>query len=428
MSGPPAGERGASGGQGFTAKPGGLWLIITLGALSGFGPLCLDMYLPALPELPAALSSSSSAAQLTLSACIIGLAIGQLITGPLSDRLGRRGPLLVGVAVFVVASVICAMTTSMTVLIVVRFVQGAAGAAGIVVGRAVVADMFAGKAAAAYFSAIATINGLAPILAPVIGGQVLRVGTWRTVFWVLAGIGVVLLVLAAVVIKETLPAERRSSGGFGGTLRAFRTLASDRGYVGAVLAGSMVTAAMFGYISASPFVLQDRFGLSAQWFSACFALNAIGIILATQIGRILLRWTTSFVLLAVGVVQALLGAILLVVTVLMGWGLVMMLISLFVMVSAVGFALPHASAIAMDRHRVIAGSASALLGLTQFALGAVTAPLVGIGDVSSGLAMAVTALVATLIGLVALLYARPAVIHLPEPIVQHLAPDNRPGG
>jgi DHA1 family bicyclomycin/chloramphenicol resistance-like MFS transporter len=418
----PPGNHEAAGQRG-----GGLWLIITLGALSGFGPLCLDMYLPALPELPAALSSTSSAAQLTLSACIIGLAVGQLITGPLSDRLGRRGPLLIGVALFVVASVICAVTTSMTVLIAVRFVQGAAGAAGIVVGRAVVADMFAGKAAAAYFSAIATINGLAPILAPVIGGQVLRIGTWRTVFWVLAGVGVVLLILSAVIIKETLPVERRSSGGFGGTLAAFRTLLADRGYVGAVLAGSMVTAAMFGYISASPFVLQDRFGLSAQWFSACFALNAIGIVLATQIGRILLRWTSSFVLLTVGVVQALLGAVLLTVTVLAGWGLVMMLVSLFVMVSAVGFALPHASAIAMDRHRVIAGSASALLGLTQFALGAVTAPLVGIGDVTSGLAMAVVALIATLIGVAALLFARPAVVGHPQ-LPHHLAPNTRPAG
>jgi DHA1 family bicyclomycin/chloramphenicol resistance-like MFS transporter len=417
VTGKAAGKQESAG-----AKSGGLWLIITLGALSGFGPLCLDMYLPALPELPAALSSASSAAQLTLSACIIGLAVGQLITGPLSDRLGRRGPLLVGVALFVVASVICAVTTSMTLLIVVRFLQGAAGAAGIVVGRAVVADMFAGKAAAAYFSAIATINGLAPILAPVIGGQVLRVGTWRTVFWLLAGVGVLLLVLSAVVIKETLPVQRRSSGGFGGTLRAFHTLVRDRGYVGVVLAGSMVTAAMFGYISASPFVLQERFGLSAQWFSACFALNAIGIILATQIGRILLRWTTSFVLLTVGVVQALVGAILLTVTVLAGWGLVMMLVSLFVMVSAVGFALPHASAIAMDRHRVIAGSASALLGLTQFALGAVTAPLVGIGDVTSGFAMAITALIATVVGVAALLSARRAVTGQPPGEPQHLAP------
>jgi DHA1 family bicyclomycin/chloramphenicol resistance-like MFS transporter len=307
--------------------------------------------------------------------------------------------------------VICAATTSMTVLIAVRLVQGAAGAAGIVVGRAVVADMFAGKVAAAYFSAIATINGLAPILAPVIGGQVLRVGTWRTVFWVLAGIGVLMLVLAALVIKESLPPERRSSGGFGGTLRAFGTLVRDRGYVGSVLAGSMVTAAMFGYISASPFLLQDGFGLSAQQFSACFALNATGIVLATQIGRVLLRRTTSFALLAWGVGQALAGAIALTATVFAGWGLAMVLVSLFVMVSAVGFALPHASAIAMDRHRRIAGSASALLGLTQFALGAVAAPLVGLGDADRGTALGVTAVIATLIGVVALFVARPAVVH-----------------
>jgi DHA1 family bicyclomycin/chloramphenicol resistance-like MFS transporter len=415
---PPAADGERSPGR---AK-GGLWLIIALGALSGFGPLCLDMYLPALPQLPADLSSTSAAAQLTLSSCIVGLAVGQLITGPLSDRLGRRGPLLVGVAIFVVASVVCALTTSMTVLIAVRLVQGAAGAAGIVVGRAVVADMFAGKVAAAYFSAIATINGLAPILAPVIGGQVLRVGTWRTVFWVLAAIGVLMLVLAALVIKETLPPERRSSGGFGGTLRAFGTLVRDRGYVGSVLAGSMVTAAMFGYISASPFLLQDGFGLSAQQFSACFALNATGIVLATQIGRVLLRRTTSFALLAWGVGQALVGAIALTATVFAGWGLVMVLVSLFVMVSAVGFALPHASAIAMDRHRRIAGSASALLGLTQFALGAVTAPLVGLGDGTAGTALAITALAATLVGVLALLIGRTEILAVVPDAPEHLAP------
>jgi len=395
-------------------QPGGIWLIIALGALSGFGPLCLDMYLPALPELPGDLYSTTSAAQLTLSSCILGLAAGQLITGPLSDRFGRRWPLLIGVAIFVIASAVCALTTSMTLLIAVRFIQGAAGAAGIVVGRAVVADLFAGKAAAAYFSAIATINGLAPILAPVIGGQVLQVGTWRTVFWVLTGIGVVLLVLSALVVKETLPPERRSSGGFGGTVRAFRTLLSDRGYVGCVLAGAMVTAAMFGYISASPFVLQDGFGLSPQWFSACFALNAIGIIIATQAGRMLLSRTTSFALLAWGVGQSLVGAVLLTVTVLAGWGLPMVLVSLFILVSAVGFALPHASAIAMDRHRDIAGSASALLGLAQFALGAVTAPLVGIGDSTTGVAMAFTALGATVIGVAALWVARPVVSNTAE--------------
>jgi DHA1 family bicyclomycin/chloramphenicol resistance-like MFS transporter len=405
-------------------RPGGVWLVVALGALSSFGPLCLDMYLPALPELPGDLESTASAAQLTLSACIVGLGVGQLITGPLSDRLGRRGPLLVGVAVFVAASVVCAVTTSMTVLIVMRLVQGAAGAAGIVVGRAVVADLFAGKVAAAYFSTIAAINGLSPILAPVIGGQVLRVGTWRTVFWVLAGIGVVMLLLAFFVIRETLPVERRSSGGMTGELRAFGTLLRDRGYTGTVLAGTMVSAAMFGYISASPFLLQDGFGLSAQWFSACFALNALGIVAATQVGRMLLHRTTSFALLSWGVGQALVGAVLLLVTVLAGWGLVMVLVSLFVMVSSVGLALPHSSAIAMDRHRRIAGAASALFGLAQFALGAITAPLVGLGDRTAGLALAVTAVVSVLIGVVALMVARP-VVHRSDLITtppEHLAP------
>ncbi len=284
-----------------------------------------------------------------------------------------------------------------------------AGAAGIVIGRAVIADLFTGQAAAAFFSAVASVNGMAPILAPVIGGQVLRVGTWRTVFWVLAGIGVALLVLAALVIRESLPPDRRSAGGLATTLRAFRTLVRDRGYVGCVLAGSLVTAAMFGYISASPFVLQDRFGLSAQWFSACFALNALGIILATQLGRLLLRRVTSLSLLTLGVGQGLVGATLLAAAVWAGWGLAMVLVALFIMVSAVGFALPNASAIAMDRHRRIAGSASALLGLTQFALGAVTAPLVGLGDPGSGSALAVTALVATALGMAALLAGRSVV-------------------
>ena len=398
-------------------KRGGFWLIIALGALSGFGPLCLDMYLPALPQLPTDLSSTAAAAQLTLSSCIIGLAVGQLITGPLSDRLGRRRPLLIGVAVFIVASAACAVVTTMPLMIALRFVQGAAGAAGIVVGRAVVADMFAGRAAAAYFSAIATINGIAPIAAPVIGGQVLRVGTWRTVFWVLTGIGVLLLILSAIVIKETLPPERRSAGGFRVTLQAFGILVRDRTYVGAVLAGTMVTAAMFGYISASPFLLQDGYGLSAQWFSACFALNAIGIIMATQLGRMLLRRTTSFVLLTVGVVQSVIGAMLLAATIFAGGGLALVVISLFVMVSAVGFALPQASAIAMDRHRHIAGSASALLGLTQFALGAIAAPLAGLGNAVDGRALAVTAVVATICAALALLLARPVGQDSPRVVV-----------
>ncbi len=376
-----------------------MWLLVTLGALSAFGPLCMDMYLPSLPELAVSLDSTASAAQLSLSACIVGLGLGQLVVGPFSDRLGRRGPLLVGLALFIVTSALCATTSSMTLLIVLRLLQGMAGAAGIVLCRAIVADRFTGKAAGAYFSTIAAINGLAPILAPVIGAQVLRVGTWRTVFWVLTGIGVVLLVLALAFIRESLPVDRRSTAGLSGTVRAFRGLLADRVYVGYAVAGSTVCAAMFGYISASPFLLQDGFGLSPQAFSFCFAVNAFGIVAMSQLSRMLLQRTTSVVLLKWGVWQCAVGAGLLAVALLGGMTLPFVLVALFVMVSSVGFALPHASVLAMDLHRKIAGSASALLGAAQYAFGAIAARLVGFGDKTTGTALAVTAVGAALVAI-----------------------------
>ena len=378
---------------------GGMWLLVTLGALSAFGPLCMDMYLPSLPELAVSLDSTASAAQLSLSACIVGLGLGQLVVGPFSDRLGRRGPLLVGLALFIVTSALCATTSSMKLLIVLRLLQGMAGAAGIVLCRAIVADRFTGKAAGAYFSTIAAINGLAPILAPVIGAQVLRVGTWRTVFWVLTGIGVVLLVLALAFIRESLPVDRRSTAGLSGTVRAFRGLLADRVYVGYAVAGSTVCAAMFGYISASPFLLQDGFGLSPQAFSFCFAVNAFGIVAMSQLSRMLLQRTTSVVLLKWGVWQCAVGAGLLAVALLGGMTLPFVLVALFVMVSSVGFALPHASVLAMDLHRKIAGSASALLGAAQYAFGAIAARLVGFGDKTTGTALAVTAVGAALVAI-----------------------------
>lgn len=391
-----------------TTRRSTVWLVVTLGLLSAFGPLCLDMYLAALPDLPGDLRSTENAAQLTLSACMVGLGVGQLVAGPVSDRYGRRGPLLVGLALFVVTSVICAVTPSMNVLIGVRLLQGAAGAAGIVIGRAVVADLFTGIAAASYFSTIAAINGLAPIIAPALGGQILLVGSWRTVFWVLTAIGVLVLVLTLAVVRESLPAERRTSGGLRGTFRSFRILFADGGFVASVLAGTLVTAAMFGYLAASPFVLRDGFGMSAQLFSLSFAVNATGIVLLTLLGRLVLSRTTSLVLLTVGVLQTAVGAVLLLVTVLAGWGLVMVLVSLFVMVSAVGFAFPHSVAISMDRQRPIAGAASALFGLAQFGLGAVAAPLAGLGDPTSGVAMGWTAVASAFLALVALGWARRA--------------------
>ena len=389
----PADERTSAGRTG-----GGPALLIALSALSAFGPLCLDMYLPALPQLPAGLGSTAGAAQLSLTACLVGLALGQLFAGPLSDRVGRRTPLLIGVAVFVVASALCALTPSMPLLIGLRFVQGAAGAAGIVISRAVVADMMAGSAAAAYFSAMAAINGLAPILAPVIGAQILRFGDWRTVFWVLTGIGVVLWFLTLFSVAETLPAKRRAAPGIRAQLRAFGVVLADRSYVGYVLAGTAVSAAMFGYISASPFLLQDGFGLSAQQFSLCFAINALGIIGMTVLGRALLRRCQPTQLLVAALVQAGFGALVLLGAVVAGWGLWPVLAGLFVMVSAVGLALPNSSALAMDLHRPVAGAASGVFGLSQYATGTVATVVVGIGDRTMGTALAVTAVVAVGLG------------------------------
>lgn len=382
--------------------------MLVLGALSAFGPLCLDMYLPALTELAPSLGSTNGAAQLTLSACIVGIALGQVVAGPLSDRVGRRGPLVAGVALFTVVSAACAVTTSMPLLIALRFIQGVGGAAGIVVGRAVVADRWTGKTAARYFAAMAVVNGIAPIAAPIIGGQILAVGTWRTVFWVLAAVGAALVVATLAVVGESLPRASRLSGGLGPTLRSFAVVLRDRVYVGYTLAGCLVTAAMFGYISGSPFMMQDGFGLTPQWFSVMFAANGAGIVAQTWIGGRLLRVTDSSRILTIGLGQAAVGAVTLAVAVTLRLGMWPVMAGFFVMVSSVGFALTHASALAMDRRRDVAGAASAVFGLAQWALAAAATPLVGIGDRTIGTAVVVTALVSVALAAVALLVARRA--------------------
>lgn len=370
-------------------------LVLALGLLASFGPLCLDMYLPALPDLPRALHSTATAAQLSLTTCLLGLAVGQLLVGPLSDRVGRRTPLLAGLALFVLASAACALTTSMPVLLVLRLLQGAAGAAGIVLSRAIVADLFSGSRAVSMFAAIAAVNGFSPILAPLIGGQLLRVGSWRLVFWVLAGLGLVMVAAVLLVVHESLPVSRRSSHGLAGTVSAFAALLRDRVFVAYCLAMAFVTGAMFAYISGSPFLLQGGFGLSQQAFSLSFATNALGIVGASSLTSLLVRRTSAVSVLGLSVLMSLAGAAFLAVAVLGGLGLVSVLVGLFVMVSAVGFATPSATALAMQRHPEVAGGASALLGLLQFLFGAVAAPLAGLGDPDSGRALTLVALVAS---------------------------------
>jgi MFS transporter, DHA1 family, multidrug resistance protein len=351
---------------------------VVLGLLSTFGPISLDLYLPALPQLAADLDASTSAAQLTITTCLIGLAVGQIIAGPLSDRFGRKRPLMIGLIAYALASLACAFAWSVTVLLVLRLVQGLAGAAGIVIARAVARDLYEGRRLVVFFSRLVLVSGLAPVIAPVLGGQLNRVMTWRGIFGVLAVIGVVLVLAGLFGLKETLPPERRHTGGLGETLRGFGVLAGDRFFVGVALAGGLAGASMFAYIAGGTFVLQRIYGLSPQGFSLAFGLNSVGIVAAAQLSGRLTRRMSPVGVLAIGLAVNLLGALCLAVTVLLGLGLPFVLGSLFVMVSAIGLVLPTSTALGLSNYPERAGTASAMLGLLQYLVGGLAAPLVGL--------------------------------------------------
>jgi DHA1 family bicyclomycin/chloramphenicol resistance-like MFS transporter len=384
-------------------------LVVLLGALSAFGPLSMDMYLPGLPSMARDLSAPAWAAQLTITTSMLGLAGGQLVAGPMSDALGRRRPLLAGLAAYMAASLLCAMAPTIWLLLVFRLVQGVAGAAGIVIARAIVRDLHEGVAAARYFALLMLVGGLAPILAPLIGGQLLHVTDWRGIFVVLAGIGAALLLAAWAMLGETLPVAMRHRGGLAATVRVFGGLLRDKPYMGYTLSAGLTFAAMATYISGSPFVLQDIHGVSPQVFSVVFATNAVGIMIASQTSRALVGRYGPRALLGAGVRIAVVGGVGVLVSVLAGLGLAGLLPSLFVMVSSVGVVLPNAAALALADHPRTAGSASALLGLTQFAAGALAAPLAGVGGSHTALPMAIVMAVLPLAGLACLtVLARPS--------------------
>jgi DHA1 family bicyclomycin/chloramphenicol resistance-like MFS transporter len=363
-------------------------IALILGGLSAFGPLSIDMYLPSLPGLTRDLGTVPSEAQLTLSACMIGLAAGQLVAGPLSDSLGRRTPLLVGLLGYVGSSALCAVVPSVQALIVVRLVQGAAGGAGIVIARAVVRDLYEGAEMSRFFSLLMLIMGVAPIVAPIAGAQLLRVTSWRGIFLVLAAIGAALLVASAAGLSETLPSHLRRRGGLPGMLRSFRDLLRHRVVVGYVLSGSLGFGAMFAYIAGSPFVLENVYRLSPQLFSAVFAANALGLVLASQVSRQLAGRVGLRTLLTAGLVAGLAGGAGLLGVVASGLGLGGVLLALFVTVASVGVTAPNAVSLALDGYPRMAGLVSSLYGLLQSLVGAAAAPLVGMAGTGTALPMA----------------------------------------
>ena len=377
-------------------------LVLVLGALSAIGPLTIDAYLPALPELTAELGATDAQAQATITGLLVGLGLGQLLIGPLSDAVGRRRPLLFGLAGHAGMSLLCAIAPSMAVLTATRTLQGLAGAAVAVVAMAMVRDLFTGIRAAQLLSRLVLVLGVAPIVAPSLGSALLKVTSWQGIFVALALTAVALLALAFFALPETLPPARRVPARLSTSLRSYAALFSDRLFLVLVAVAGLMFATLFAYIAGSPFLLQGVYGLSPEQFGLAFGAIAVGLIGMTQLNPLLLRWFSPVAILSFAVALGLAGSLGLVLTALTGFGgLVGFFIPLFVAVSSAGLSFPNAPAVALSRHGETAGAASALLGSAQFLLGGLAAPLVG--AFADGTAVPMAAVMVGTTGLAALL-------------------------
>ncbi|MHA6482631.1 multidrug effflux MFS transporter [Paenibacillus sp. strain BS8-2] len=371
------------------AKSKRLLIAVILGMLAGIGPLSIDMYLPALPALADDLGASTSLAQLSLTACLVGIALGQLIVGPISDVRGRRTPLLIGMAVYVVISLLCVMAPSIWSFIVLRFVQGFAGAAGIVISRATARDLYSGAELTKFFALLMLINGAAPILAPMIGAEIVTFTSWRGVFAVLSVSGLLMLAAVFVGLQETLPPARRSSGGLRNTLQTFSRLIGNKAFMGYAFTQGFMMAAMFAYISGSSFVLQELYDVTPRGYSLVFGLNGAGIIVASQIAGRLAGKVAARKLLMTGLAIASLGAIILMSAIVLELGLPVVIAGFFFVVSSIGITSATTTSLALQDQGNSAGSASALLGMMSFVFGGIAAPLVGLGGEGTALPLAI---------------------------------------
>ncbi|MDH6197530.1 DHA1 family bicyclomycin/chloramphenicol resistance-like MFS transporter [Mycobacterium frederiksbergense] len=358
--------------------PGRIRMILVLGALIALGPLTIDMYLPALPRIADELSVSSSVSQLTLTGTLAGLALGQLIVGPLSDSLGRRRPLMAGIVVHMASSVLCVLAPNIAVLGVARGLQGMGAAAASVVAIAVVGDLFTGTVAATVMSRLMLVLGVAPVLAPSLGAAVLLHGSWHWVFVALVVLAGGLLALAALALPETLPVSHRRPLRVGSILATYAELLRDSRFVILVLVAALGMSGLFAYISAAPFVLQGHYGLDQQAFALVFAAGAIALIGSTQFNVVLLRrFSPQHITVAALSWSMLAGVVFVALTVAQVGGLMGFVLPVLTILAGMGLVIPNAPAVALSRHPDAAGTAAALLGAAQFGIGAAVAPVVG---------------------------------------------------
>ena len=382
--------------------------VLLLGTMCALPAISTDIYLPSLPDVARDLGTSAAAAQLTMTGMLVGGAVGQLVIGPLSDRLGRRLPVLVGVALHVVVSLLCAVQTAIVPLVALRVAQGFFNASATVVAMALIRDRFVGSDASRLLSRLMLVIGVAPLFAPSLGGLIAGQWGWRAVFVVLAVFGVALWLVVALRMPETHPVERRRTGGVRTALSGYASLLRDRHFVALAVLPGLAMAVLMTYVVASPFVLQEGYGLTSQQFALLFAVNGIGLVLGAQVNAALVRRVAPIRILRVAIVLSVVLTGTLLVVALTGagglWGIVVVL---WLVLALVNFAPPNATAIALGRHGAIAGTAAAFIGGLQAGTGGVVANLSGVlgGD---AVAMAAVMLGAAVVALVVLAVATPA--------------------
>ena len=353
-------------------------LALILGAQTAMGPLAIDTYLPALPTITREFATSTAAVQFSLSVYFIGIALGQAVYGPFSDRHGRRPPLFVGLALFVAGSLGCAVAPNVETLVTCRFIQALGGCAPLVIPRAVVRDLFDERDSVRMLSVLMLVMGLAPILAPLVGGQMLQYLGWRSIFWAYAVYGTVLLAVVAVGLGESLPEERRTRQPLGAVIQTYRRLLGDWRYMGYVLAGGLIFSGLLAYISGSPFIFIELFHISPQRFGFYFGSNAIGIIAASQVNRLLVHRFEARRILQVVLWISVVASVGLLAGAFTGYaGLAGIVVPLWFFIAMHGIVSPNTTALAMSPYGAVAGSASALLGTVQFGLGAASGALIG---------------------------------------------------